>query len=880
MKYIKESLQDVYLDLGANPQTGLSDAQVADIQEKKGLNRFEEEKKETILQKIFHHATEFTMLILLFGTAVSLFMAIRSGTGEAHAKWIIIFSIVIISIALAIYQELGAEKALDALRNMNAPTTTVLRNGVQQTIDASELVPGDIVVLSTGDLIPADARLIESVNLRVDEAILTGESVPVEKDAGAIVCETATVGDRFNMLFSGCLITNGRALAVVTTTGMNTEMGRIASLLSNTKKVRTPLQDRLHRLGKILAIIAIASAVILFAFQLLIIGEADIDIVLLNAIGLAVAAVPEALPVIVTVALAFSVQNMAKKNAIIRRLAAVESLGSATVVCSDKTGTLTMNRMTIKRVWAQGFDPAAVEDGFNDAETNLLKKISLATNATIDTFNGEEVAIGDPTETAIVRLLIDKGMTKKSLEEDEPRIFEIPFDSDRKLMTTVHKTEGGKYVSITKGAFDRIPVNFTPDAAEKAQAVHDEFAQNALRVLSVATKTFDTKPEMTSEVLETDLNFLGIVGMIDPPRPESMEAVRQADEAGIRTVMITGDHAITAAAIAREIGILHEGEKAITGAELNDMSDEELTARVRDYSVYARVSPNDKIRIVQAWQAHDQVVAMTGDGVNDAPALKAADIGVAMGSGTDVSKHASEMILTDDNFSSIISAVKEGRRIYENLRKVLFFLLSANISEIFIMLLGVFIFWQTPLFVTQLLMINVLADGVPALFIYKEEAEADVMRKKPLKKGASVFSNGLGIRLGLMAGMFAVAGLVAYWIGYAMSLGGLNPSADIAMTMAYMVVGISSVVNIVNVKSNTVSFFKTGFRGNMALMWGAVFSIAALVATAIIGPVQGIFRTVDMSAWHWVITAVLSATPFFFGELLRFLTRKNVIKIV
>ncbi|MCL2355378.1 MAG: HAD-IC family P-type ATPase, partial [Oscillospiraceae bacterium] len=478
-------------------------------------------------------------MILLVGTIISFYMALTYDD-SGYAKPAIILSIVVISIGLAIYQEMGAEKALEALRNLNAPTTTVLRNGVKQTIDSTQLVLGDILILSTGDSIPADARIIESVNLRVDEAILTGESVPVEKDASANVEEHATLGDQFNMLFSGCLITNGRGTAVVTATGMGTEMGKIAGLLSSTKKVKTPLQNRLHRLGKFLCIIAILSAGLLFALQIFV-NDQTLSTVLLDAVGLAVAAVPEALPPIVTVTLAFGVQNMAKKNAIIRKIAAVESLGSASIICSDKTGTLTMNRMTIKRIWALGNDPNHAENEFDETETEMLKKISLASNATIEESNGEEQAIGDPTETAIIRLLIDKQITKKSLMEEYPKVFEIPFDSDRKLMTTLHKDKDGKYFSVTKGAFDRIPATMSEHDTEKSIQIHDEFAECALRVLAVAYKQYDEMPEQTPEVLENDLTFLGIVGMIDPPRPESIEAVRQAKEAGIRTIMITGD---------------------------------------------------------------------------------------------------------------------------------------------------------------------------------------------------------------------------------------------------------------------------------------------------------------------------------------------------
>ncbi|MCL2383615.1 MAG: cation-translocating P-type ATPase [Oscillospiraceae bacterium] len=878
---VKETLENIYKQFETNPKTGLTCEQIQRIQREKGLNKFDEEKRETILQKIFHHAREFTILILLVGTIISFYMAINPEIDSGYAKPVIILSIIIISIGLAIYQEKGAERALDALKNLNAPTTVVLRNGVKQEIDAAELVPGDILVLSTGDLIPADARIIESVNLRVEEALLTGESVPVEKNADAIVAEHATLGDQFNMLFSGCLITNGRTTAVVTATGMETEMGKIASLLSSTKKVKTPLQNRLHKLGKFLCIVAILSAILLFALQIWVNGE-SIENVLLDAVGLAVAAVPEALPPIVTVTLAFGVQNMAKKNAIIRKISAVESLGSASVICSDKTGTLTMNRMTIQKVWALGNVATHVENEFDDTEMRMLKMISLASNATIEEKGGVEQAIGDPTETAIIRLLMAKNITKKDLMDEYPRLFEIPFDSDRKLMTTLHQDKDGRYFSVTKGAFDRIPANMSEDDIKKSVEYHDEFAEDALRVLAVAYKYYDTMPEQTPEVLEKDLTFLGIVGMIDPPRPESIEAVRQAKEAGIKTIMITGDHKVTATAIAREIGILNPGDKTITGSELEEMSDEELIKNIRDYTVYARVSPNDKIRIVKAWQTYDQVVAMTGDGVNDAPALKAADVGVAMGSGTDVSKQASDIILTDDNFSSIVAAVKEGRRVYENLRKVLVFLLSANISEIFIMLLGAIFFGGVPLFVTQLLMINVVADGIPGLFIYKEHAEPDVMKKKPIKKDASVFGNGLWARLAVTAGAFTVLGLAGFVIGYHFAPDGYDSQArfEVGRTMAYLIVAFSSVINIANIRSNTVSFFKQGFKDNIVLFYTMLFSLGIVAVTALVPPLMPIFAAVPISLNLWIVAIGLSVSVLLVGELLKLLTRRNIIKVV
>ena len=700
MRYAQEKLETIYHAFQTNPDEGLSEARAAALQKTKGLNKFDEEKKETIPQKIVHHVRDITSLILLLASGIALLLAIQSGHGYTDA--FVILAIVVLNVILAIRQEMGAEKALEALKNMNAHMTVVIRDAAKRTIDAAGLVPGDILALEAGDMIPADARIIESVNLKAEESILTGESVPVEKDADAVVPEKAALGDQLNMLFSGCLITNGRARAVVTATGMDTEMGKIAGLLNSTKKVRTPLQKRLAGLAKIMSFIALGAAAVMFALEL--ITGANILEILMNAVALAVAVVPETLPVIVTITLAFGIQNMARKHAIIRKIPAVETLGSASVICSDKTGTLTMNQMSIQKVWAPGRDPVNAQGVFAHDERFLLEIMGLCCNASIRTENGEEKAVGDPTETAIVRLLLDKSITKESLDAIFPRVHEIPFDSQRKRMTTVHELEDGRYLSITKGAFDRLPADAASFCTDTARRVHDHFADGALRVLAAAYKYYDALPEdLSANELENGLTFAGFVGMIDPPRPESMVAVAQAKEAGIKTVMITGDHVATASAIAREIGILSDGDKALSGVELEAMPEEELTHYIRDYAVYARVSPEDKIRIVKAWQAQGEVVAMTGDGVNDAPALKAADVGVAMGSGTDVSKSASDMILTDDNFASIVDAVAQGRRVYDNIRKVLYSLLSCNISEIFIMLIAILLGWGAPLTAIQLL---------------------------------------------------------------------------------------------------------------------------------------------------------------------------------
>jgi len=874
MKHSIDKLENIYRVLGTDPDKGLSAQRVEEIQAEKGLNVFDDEVKETVIQKVLHHLRDITSLILLAAAGISFYLAIQADHGFTDP--IVILAIVVVATALAVRQEMGAEKALDALKNMHAHMTVVVRDGVKHDVDVKELVPGDILALEAGDKIPADARLIESINLKVEESVLTGESVPVEKDANAEIPEKAALGDQLNMLFSECLITNGRARAVVVATGMDTEMGKIAGLLINTKKERTPLQKRLDGLGRTLCVIAAMSAAVLFLLELWY-GQ-PVLYILMNAVSLAVAVVPETLPVIVTITLAYGVHNMARKNAIIRKIPAVETLGSASVICSDKTGTLTMNQMTIKRVWAVGREPKDAELEFDHDERVMLEMMGLASNASIETVQGEEKMIGDPTETAIIRLLKDKRIMKASLDAIFPKVFEIPFDSARKLMTTVHELEDMRYLSITKGAFDKIPVDMAAECRDSAARIHDEFAESALRVISVAYKYYGELPEdLSVEELESGLTFAGFVGMIDPPRPESKEAVRVAREAGIRPVMITGDHAITASAIAREIGILAEGDRTVTGVELEAMSDEELFKGVKGYSVYARVSPEDKIRIVKAWQAHGHVVAMTGDGVNDAPALKGANVGVAMGSGTDVSKSASDVILTDDNFASIVDAVAEGRRVYENIRKVLYSLLSCNISEIFILLLAVAFGWGAPLVAIQLLLINVVADGVPDLFICREKAEDDAMRAPPVKPGSGIFANGLTMRIVPMATLFAVIGLIGFYIGQFVEFSdAVAPSYEVGQTMAFVIIGWSSVVNIFNVRSNTKSIFTIGFTSNPFLFGGICFSIVFVAAIALAPPLMSVFHCVPLGGEHWALVALLSVSPLALAEIQKAFIRRKM----
>ncbi|MCL1971950.1 MAG: cation-translocating P-type ATPase [Endomicrobia bacterium] len=868
MKWTQEKLEDIFKALYTDPHKGLTSNQAAEIQGVKGLNEFEEEEKESIFVKILRTISDLPIIILLIAVVISGFLALKEGHG--YAEPIIILAIVIINSILSLRQELGAEKALEALKNMNADVTVVIRNGVKEKIDVKQLVPGDILVLEAGDKIPADARIITSAGLKVDESILTGESVPVEKDADAKVDEHAPLGDRLNMLFSGCLITNGRTAAVVVGTGMETEVGKIAGLLNQTKKSKTPLQKRLLYIGKLMTVVALLSAAVFFVIGVMR-GEKLMDMFML-AVALAVAAVPETLMIIVTITLVYSIQKMARRNAVVRKINAVETLGNTSVICSDKTGTLTQNKMTIKAVWAAGHEPKKADEDFDKAEHHLLSLLSLANNATVEIDDeGHEKAIGDPTETAIIRLLLEKGISKEELLAKFPRVFEIPFDSERKLMTTVHHLETGGYVSITKGAIDRISIKKGAVKKDAIAKVHDEFAGQALRVIAVAEKYYDKLPkDLDVDELEKDLQFAGLIGMIDPPRPESVQSVAYAKNAGIKTVMITGDHAITASAIAAEIGILEEGDKTITGEELSVLTDEELKQNVRQYAVYARVSPEDKIRIVQAWQANNEVVAMTGDGVNDAPALKAADVGTAMGiTGTDVAKSAASIVLTDDNFSTIVAAVKEGRKAYDNIRKTVYFLLTCNISEIIVMITAFALHWGIPLAAIHLLFVNTVADGIPGFMLSREEGEDDIMDKKPMPIKSSVFADGYALRIGVMSAVCSIVVFVGFYIGKFVTInaGGIEPSHRVGQTMAFLILGLSSVVHVFNVRSAKKSIFQIGWFSNKPLFWSAMFSVAIMVGVVLIESVTDIFYLVKISLTHWIIAILLSVFPLVFVEV-------------
>ncbi len=858
MEYFSSKAEQVLQSLQTNPAQGLSAAEAAKRLEQHGANVLREKKKKTNLQRFLDQFKDVMILILIAAAIVSFVIACVEGNPGEFFEPALILLIVILNAVMGMLQESKAEKALDALKSMSAPHARVLRDGTEQIIDAASLVPGDIIRLEAGDFVPADARLLHSAGLKSEESALTGESVPSEKDAQEPVAADAALGDRVNMVFSGCSVTYGTATAVVTATGMQTEMGKIAGLLSGEEETQTPLQKKLASLGKILGFVALGACAIIFVVGLL--NGIDVLEIFMTSVSLAVSAIPEGLPAIVTIVLSIGVQRMVKKNAIIRRLPAVETLGSASVICSDKTGTLTQNRMTLQKAYLDG--AAEIIDSGDAAARTLVRTAALCCDGAV-TFeaDGTVTHIGDPTETAIVFAAHQFGDTKETLGAAFPRLAELPFDSDRKRMSVVVEHDGRK-LAIVKGAFDGIAPLCTAGDTERARQVNDEMSRKALRVLAVAVREIDALPEVLApETLEKDLTFLGLVGMIDPPREEARDAVAVCREAGIRPVMITGDHVVTASAIAKNLGILQDGDRAITGAELDAMSETELDAVVEQISVYARVSPENKIRIVKAWQKKNKVVAMTGDGVNDAPALKAADIGCAMGiTGTDVAKGAADMTLTDDNFATIVDAVREGRGIYANIRKVVGFLLGTNIGEVITVFAAMLLWHRSPLLSMQLLWINLVTDSLPAIALGMEEVEPGVMRQKPKPKDEGIFAHGLGVRVVLQGLMFGILSLAAFWIGW-------QSTGDLAggQTLAFMTLALSQVVQAFNMRSDR-SLFKTGFFTNRRLNLACLLSVV-LVALVLFTPVSIAFGLITLSPQLYLIGLGLSLVPFVVMEL-------------
>lgn len=872
-------------ELKTNLNEGLTSKQVEEKRQEYGFNELKAKKKKSLFVKFLEQFKDFMIIVLIVAAIVSGIVGYMEGEGITDS--IIILIVVIVNAVIGVIQESKAEKSLEALQKLSSHVAKVVRNGKVEVVASRELVPGDIVVLDTGDYVPADLRIVEAVNLKSQESSLTGESVPVEKNSELIQDEKVGIGDRTNMLFSSSLITYGRGKGIVVETGMNTEVGKIATIINDTVGTATPLQIKLNKLGKTLGIAALAICVVIF-----IIGIAygkDVIDMFMTAVSLAVAAIPEGLAAVSTIVLAIGVQRMVKKNAIVKKLPAVETLGSATVICSDKTGTLTQNKMTVQKVFADD----KLQDVENITEINNdLKKLMYVSTLCNDTKIGENNNLtGDPTETA----LIDLGFKIKFNITEAlklQRVKEFPFDSDRKLMTTVNKVDG-KYLVCTKGGIDELlakcskyeingEIRTDLDSYRKTLDKYNiEMAKEALRVLAMGYKELDHEPsDEEMKNIENDLIFVGMVGMIDPPREEVKAAVEKCKTAGIKTVMITGDHKITAVAIAKSLGILENDDEALTGSELEEMSDAALTKNIRKYSVYARVSPEHKVRIVKAWQANGEIVAMTGDGVNDAPALKTADIGCAMGIvGTDVSKEAADVILTDDNFATIVSSVEEGRRIYDNILKAIQFLLSSNVGEIVALFIAILITpWISSTFgidvglvevllPIHILWVNLVTDSLPALALAVDPAEDDVMNRKP-KKQKGIFTKGMSFRViyqGIMIGLLTLA---AFIIGIAtpddqlptmVRMGGEVYSAEeianldeaiangaeiiekqevkveIGQTMAFVVLAFSELVHVFNIRNNKKSIFKTHPFNNKMLL-GAIGLSAALMLVILFVP--------------------------------------------
>ena len=858
MNYYSTPLDDVLNETVTDAKVGLTHNEAKLRLEKNGENRLKEKKKKSLASRFFDQFKDVMIIILIIAAIISFgVIVVEKNWGELFEPALILI-IVILNAIMGVYQEGKAEKALEALKNMSAPHARVLRDGVESVIDASQLVVGDIIRLEAGDFVPADARLIFSAGLKSEESALTGESVPAEKDYSAKVDEKAPLGDRSNMVFSGCSITYGTATAVVTATGMDTEMGKIANLLEGEKDTQTPLQKKLAQLGKYLGFVALGACGVIFVVGLL--NNIPPLEIFMTAVSLAVSAIPEGLPAIVTIVLSIGVQRMASKNALIRRLPAVETLGSASVICSDKTGTLTQNRMTLTKAYCDGCDIENISQNNSEQIRKLLDFATLCCDGNV-IFGEKEEHIGDPTETAIIVAAHKNGSEKSDLNEKFHRLGEIPFDSDRKLMTTINHIDG-KNVVIVKGAFDVLASRCVAGDIEKAKLVTESMSADALRVLAVAIKEIDAIPEtLTSEELENGLTFMGLLGMIDPPRPEAKKAVELCRKAGIKPVMITGDHVITAAAIAKELGIMVEGDKAITGAELDAMSDEELDSQIAHISVYARVSPENKIRIVKAWQKKGQVVSMTGDGVNDAPALKAADIGCAMGiTGTDVAKSASDMTLTDDNFATIVDAVREGRGIYANIKKVVAFLLGTNIGEVITVFLAMLLWHKTPLLSMQLLWINLVTDSLPAIALGMEPVENDIMNEKPRPKTEGVFAHGLGIQVVLQGFMFGLLTLIGFRYGET-----VTGNIEAGRTMAFIVLSLTQIVQSFNMRSSH-SLFKIGPFGNKKLNGAALISLL-LVLIVLFSPLRVAFGLEILPFGLYAVSLALVLVPVVVMEI-------------
>ena len=852
--------------LETDEKKGLTSQMAAERLAQKGRNELAEtDGKKSLFWRFLAQFDDFMILLLLGAAVVSVVISRLSGENDVLDA-VMILGIVVLNAALGLFQESKAEKALEALKKMAAPHARVVRDGIVREIPAAEVVPGDLLLLETGDAVCADGRVVESRSLKTEESALTGEALPVEKtSAGGLPEETAT-GDRKNMVLAGGYVVYGKGKVLVTATGMDTEMGRIAAMLSHTSDSMTPLQKKLEQTGKQLGIGALAICALIFCMGIL--QEKPPFSMFMTAVSLAVAAIPEGLPAIVTIVLAMGTSRMSEKHTIVRRLSAVETLGGAQVICSDKTGTLTQNRMQVS-TWT---DYSHREPKNEDLRETVANLFALCNDCNVSDGNLQ----GEPTEKALGEYAQSMGIDFAALRRDMPRVGEIPFSSARKRMTTLHKTEDG-WISVTKGAPDILlekcafcmegsgQVPFDSRRKSIARMVNGEMAAQALRVVAVAFRQWSEKPPLTEEALERNLVFAGMAGMVDPPRPEVKEAVHLCRQAGIRPVMITGDHVLTAEAIGRELGIYQKGDCAVTGAELDKMSDKELETAAETCTVFARVAPEHKVRIVQAFQKRGNVVAMTGDGVNDAPALKTADIGCAMGkSGTEVAKGASDLILTDDNFATIVEAVREGRGIYDNIRKAVHFLLSSNIGEILTIFVAMLLGWAAPLLPIQLLWVNLVTDSLPAIALGMEPAEENIMERPPRKNTGSLFGDGLGGRILLEGVMIGVLALLAFGIGHVYF--DQENGYAVGRTMAFAVLSLSQLVHAFNMRGEG-SLGKLPFCSNKWLLMAFVVGVALQCVVIMMPPLAGIFQVVPLDGEQWLLTVALALAPLPLVEL-------------
>lgn len=864
------NVQDVLKKFKVNQDIGLNNVSVAQKQANFGKNILKEKKSKGLLAKFFEQFSDFMVIVLLIAAAISFITSAVEGSKD-YIDSIIILFIVVMNAIIGVVQENKAEKAIDALKKLSSPKANVIRGGKKVIVPSEELVPGDILLLHTGDLVPADARLIESYNLKAEESSLTGESLPVEKDATKIFSANSNLGERRNMVFSTSTITAGHAKAIVVETGMNTQVGKIAGMIINENSFQTPLQLKLEKTSKVLGICAIAICAVIFVLG--VIEKVPPLEMFMIAISLAVAAIPEGLPAVVTIVLAMGVRKMAANRAVIRKLPAVETLGNATVICSDKTGTLTQNKMTVTQI--------CDEDGKVNFSSELGQKIltlgALCNNSSISYAKKEFHAIGEPTESALVLAAAENGKDKTELDKKFPKTHEIPFDSARKLMTTVHQLSDGKFRIITKGAPDFLLERstfcngkpFSENLKRKIKIQNENMAKSALRVLAIAYKDVNNIPNSQNEI-ENNLNFCGLIGMIDPPRPQVKMAVNECKNAGIKPVMITGDHIITAKAIAKNLGILSDGDKAISGKQLEKMSQAELEKNIFDYSVFARVSPEHKVRIVKAFKKHGETVAMTGDGVNDAPALKSADIGCAMGiSGTDVAKNAADMIMTDDNFSTIVEAVRQGRGIFENVKKSVHFLISTNIGEIITVLTAFLLNLPSPLLAIQLLWINLVTDSFPALALGVEPVDDNIMTHKPQGKNAALFSKNNWRRIVVEGCFIGAISILAFTIGRVFF--DVSKTPIIGRTMSFAVLSLSQLVHSFNIKSEK-SLFKIDIFSNMKLVYSFILGTILQVAVISVPSLSVIFKTANLNFSQWLIVSLLSLSPLIIVELEKFLS--------